>query len=727
MKNSVIANVNNRNLWIYNPALDLIVGCGAWSAPLLLLTYFVADSSTLAWSVAFYALALFFNFPHYMATIYRAYHTREDFEKYRIFTVHITGLIFVTLLLSHYWFSALPWIFTLYLTWSPWHYSGQNYGLFMMFARRAGASPTDAERRALHSTFLLSYLVLFVNFHTGVSQDPMFRSLGIPVHIGDITIATLGFAFLGCAVFGLRRLPSQTGWKPLIPALTLFSTQFLWFLLPTVLSFAKGLQIPQSRYSNGVLAIMHSAQYLWITSYYARREALGKKTATWHPFAYFAVLVAGGIALFIPGPWLASKLFHYDFTASFLIFTALVNIHHFILDGAIWKLRDGRIASLLLNSQAAATKVQSNVANGARWIVGYSSGARGLRIAAACVLFALAGIDQARYYLALHRENLENLRVAAALDSYDSSLQSRIAKKELELGDADAAVEAWTEAVRANPADKEKRDSLLKFLIQHQKIQEAYALSSMCLKRTPSDAMLLANHGMLAAELGHPDVAVKDWQQALSADPSQMQAKLYLAQELQRENQLDQAMRYYGAYLEQVAAQGKENRPPATEIVPVILQLADCQMRLHKITDAESSYELAEKIAAESDEKKFDSFASVTLASLKANEGKTQEALALYQRALKLDAELGDPKSEATDWYNYGMFLKRKHFPDRLIYASLAKSESLAGSEKGNDDQVLQIASAREEASFLLPKEDADVRQNFQPALQEALAVSISK
>ena len=93
---------------------------------------------------------------------------------------------------------------------------------------------------------------------------------------------------------------------------------------------------------------MHSAQYLWITSYYARREAGRKGDAGWRPFAYFAVLVAGGIALFVPGPWLASRLFHYDFGASFLIFTALVNIHHFILDGAIWKLRDNRMAGVVV-------------------------------------------------------------------------------------------------------------------------------------------------------------------------------------------------------------------------------------------------------------------------------------------------------------------------------------------------------------------------------------------
>ena len=156
-------------LWIYNPWLDLIVGCGAWSAPLLLLTYFTADSSMLTWAVAFYGLALFLNFPHYMATIYRAYHTQADFEKYRVFTVHITALIALTLLLSHFWFKALPWIFTLYLTWSPWHYSGQNYGLVIMFTRRAGvATPTQASDGALRVAFVaLLYGLLMLSFHTG--------------------------------------------------------------------------------------------------------------------------------------------------------------------------------------------------------------------------------------------------------------------------------------------------------------------------------------------------------------------------------------------------------------------------------------------------------------------------------------------------------------------------------------------------------------------------------
>jgi hypothetical protein len=57
-------NATESSLWIYNPWLDLIVGCGAWSAPLLLFSYLSLASSARTWSVVFYVLALFFNYTH---------------------------------------------------------------------------------------------------------------------------------------------------------------------------------------------------------------------------------------------------------------------------------------------------------------------------------------------------------------------------------------------------------------------------------------------------------------------------------------------------------------------------------------------------------------------------------------------------------------------------------------------------------------------------------------
>src|SRR4029077_13275847 len=106
-------------------------------------------------------------------------------------------------------------------------------GLFMMFARRGGAQPSTAERRALYGAFLFSYLILLIDFHTGASSDPLFVSAGIPGKISSVAVLLLGAAFMGCAAFGLSRLASQVGWRPLLPSVTLFSTQFIWFLLPT--------------------------------------------------------------------------------------------------------------------------------------------------------------------------------------------------------------------------------------------------------------------------------------------------------------------------------------------------------------------------------------------------------------------------------------------------------------------------------------------------------------
>ena len=246
-------------------------------------------------------------------------------------------------------------------------------GIFMMFARRAGAKPSDSERRALYAAFFLSYAILCLDFHTGLSRDPMFLSLNIPGTVSSTLQIVVAVAFVGCSAYGLAPIVGEAGWRGVVPSLTLFSTQFAWFLFPTVLTLGEGLRVPQSRYSTGVLALMHSAQYLWITSYYARREASADGRQNWRSWTYFALLVAGGIALFVPGPWIASHVFPFDFNRSFLIFTTLVNIHHFILDGAIWKLRDGRIAILLLNSQArtteAAKQAGSRLSAGLRWLM----------------------------------------------------------------------------------------------------------------------------------------------------------------------------------------------------------------------------------------------------------------------------------------------------------------------------------------------------------------------
>lgn len=716
--------------WIYNSWLDLIVGCGAWSAPLLLVSYSTMASGARAWSVAFYALALFFNYPHYMATIYRAYHRAEDFEKYRIFTVHTTALIVVTLLLSHSWLRLLllPWIFTIYLTWSPWHYSGQNYGLFMMFARRAGADPDKGTRQALYGAFIASYLMLFLGFHTGHSSDPLFVSLGIPATVSRWEQMVLGAGFVALSAYGLVRLARQTGWRRLIPSLTLFSSQCLWFVVPAVISLVRKFELPQTRYSSGVLAVMHSAQYLWITSYYARREASGdaaKTERSWRPLAYFGVLIAGGIALFVPGPWLASRVLHHDFSASFLIFTSLVNIHHFILDGAIWKLRDGRIAALLLNSKervaGAVVGAGGRFASSWRWISGENVGAARLRIGAAMLLLVWGTVDQARHYLSLHSDDLGDLKRAAALDSFDSQLQLRLGRKQLEEGNPKEAEAAWRQAIQENPADPAARQALLKFLVEQKRFDEAMTLTDASLKYAPKDANLLVDRGLLALQRGHADEALANWEQALKVDPNQELAELYLAHELDREGKAQSAGAHYRNVLRKVA-HSPQSRPAADVLVGIILRMADCQARSLQPDAALKSYQMAEKLGAQTGQPKVESIADVNEAQLQAKAGKVNESLRLYRRALELDDAAGDKTASAVDWFGYGQFLEQSGSPARMAYACMVKSEAMAQS-LAKPEVMQPVTEARQRLEKRLGAEAAAIRRNPDAAVQEALRV----
>ena len=712
--------------WVHSPWLDTIVGCGVWSAPLLLLASFSIATSALKWSIAFYVLALFINYPHYAATIQSALQRSDQSDKFRRFALYLTLLAVAMLVVAHSWTRALSWIFTLYLTWSPWHYSGQNYDVFTRFACRAGVEPTKRESQAMHLAFLISCAILFLNFHTGPSADSLFISLNISAAVSAKLQIVLGIAFAVCSAYGMSRMLDQAPWRKLLPALTLFSTQLVWFFVPTMLSRLQGLRVLPSYYGTGMVAALHAAQYLWIASDGTRREAQAGRTNR-QPFAYFATLVLGGIALFVPGPWIASRVFHADFTRSLLIFTSVLNLHHFILDAVLRAPGEGRVANLLFRSPARvadnAIQAGSRISASVGWLVGPSPTARTVRIGSAVALLAWGTVDQVRYYLALHDDNLPDLRRAAALNSYDAPLEMRLARKELASGKAEAALSAWKRAMRANPADPAPRDAMLQYLTEKQRYDEAYELTRTSLERSPRDAQLLVNHGLLAMQMGNADEALKSWRKAIATDPSQIDAHLYLAAELDREGATTDAVKEYETYMELVARESVTTRPPAAKAIGVALKLADCQVRANQPDQALRSYALARKIATQAGEGKLESFATIGEAGLRAKTGKIDDALRLYQHALQLDAGLSDRHNEAVDWYNYAIFLRDAGFPARLAYASLLKSKALMASDPDAPD-AKSIANAIDEFEKPLGAEAATIRRHPEPVQQQALALT---
>jgi hypothetical protein len=524
-----------------SPSIDLIVGCGAWALPLLLLPYaFGGIGQTRA--LGFYTLALVINYPHYMATIYRAYRTRESIARYRSVTLYCTIVLIALLLVAHELYGLVPWLVTIYLTWSPWHYMGQNFGLSMMFIHRNGLKASRNDRNALWIAFIASYVLIFLRVHTAASTDPFVISLGLPASLLDVLRIPLTLVFFA-GMIPLGRLIRQAGWKAMLAPVTLYFTQFLWSVLPTVLFFLTKFGVPQLIYSVAVLAMMHCAQYLWVTNYYARQEAKAESTA-WHWQTYLGVLVIGGIALFIPGPWLASYAFGRDFAMSVQIFIAVVNIHHFILDGAIWKLRDTKIRSVLTATDTTVTNMPvegSTLPGGRPWRL----------VGATCVvlLLMIAGMDQIRYYLGNRSNNISSLAAAAAMNPHDSLIQMRLGRAYESAGDRARMEVAFRESMQANPDNLEGQNAVARTLIESGRYDEAYAHYKRMFARVAPNVEALMNFAALCKQLNRHDEALTSFQSVLHIYPDYAPAHLLLAEMLDADGRASEAISHYQRYV----------------------------------------------------------------------------------------------------------------------------------------------------------------------------------
>ncbi len=536
-------------LWITRPWVDLIVGCGGWSLPLLALSYALSGDSARQWAGGFYALALLANYPHYMATVYRAYGT-ADRSTHRLYTVYGTAALLALGLAAHVELRLLPVLFTAYVMWSPWHYSGQNYGLLMMFVRRAGLEVSPGQARRLKLAFVASFVMLLAAFNEGRSSDPTVLSLALPPAVTRVAGWTAAGVFLVLGSTTLWSVVRRAGAAAAAPVL-LYVTQGLWFVAPIVLSWATSVPTPQTRYSSGILAVMHSAQYLWITQYFARRE----QGRSWRTSAYWASVIIGGLALFLPVPWLASYAAHVDFTASVLIVTAVVNLHHFMIDGVVWKLRDPRV-SRALTAAAEGAAAPPAPARAPAW--------RGAALGVAAIaLVLLAGVDQWRYRLALRESDPAALAAAVRVNPYDSVVQGRLLRTLVERGD-DAALRAHLEATIA---------------------------------RNPGDVDALVNAGVLAKQQARLGDAERHWTDALVQDPDLSHVHLYLAELLDEQDRSADAARHYRAYLERVVEQGRRTSPDPATVIPVVVKFGEALSRSGQPDAARSQFELAAAMA----------------------------------------------------------------------------------------------------------------------------------
>lgn len=355
------------NRWLFGPFTDILLGCGGGYVLFFILLLAAGNTINNYIPISLTPLiALFLSVPHYGSTLLRVYGNQSSRSKYRFFSVYLTFAVwalFVAGVYDNFYGSLLV---TLYLMWSPWHYMGQNYGIALMYLGRRGVVVAPSTKRWLHISFLASFLLALIEMESlpSTNQGIIVHTLEFSHKTRDICYIIFGSLYIVSTWNCLYPLFRRASFSDIFPTLMLIGSQALWFLVPL---FAIRFQIMQTSvplssdfalYAFFWVASAHAIQYLWITSYFAEHSPTSNRPAIF----YGKALSVGALIWVVPALLLAPSALGrlpYNEGLGFLV-AAAVNVHHFILDGAIWKLRDGPIARILLRNTGGEQSSSQN-------------------------------------------------------------------------------------------------------------------------------------------------------------------------------------------------------------------------------------------------------------------------------------------------------------------------------------------------------------------------------
>lgn len=224
---------------------------------------------------------------------------------------------------------------SLYLTWSPYHYAAQAYGVAVLFTFRAGCRLHPTDKRLLWWAAMPPFLFTLLtnpNPRTGlrwllpdaVGQHPVFD--GVTQGLGP-ALTVLAFAAPLAVAIRVWRRPS--GPLPLTAPLALLANAFWWTALDADNAFY-------------IVAIFHSIQYLALVLYFDVKDNLpagaDARKAWRRAVGFYVGCTLLGYTLFqlVPRAFVFSGLGLMD---SVVATAAIINVHHFIVDAFIWRLK----------------------------------------------------------------------------------------------------------------------------------------------------------------------------------------------------------------------------------------------------------------------------------------------------------------------------------------------------------------------------------------------------
>jgi hypothetical protein len=290
-------------------------------------------------------LALLVNQAHFAASSLRLY-TKPGAvaaHPFLAFALPLATLALLTLCIAlsaqlgrHLWALAM--------TWSPYHYSAQAFGLASMYCYRSGFALEARERSLLRWACLMPFFrFLLGGAGSGLGlgwiappallASPLVGAgMALGIEILDVLVFALPLLFFAVATRRARRGAAAGEPASGVPLLALFPVlaNGTWFVL--------------FDYWNAFVwaTVLHGLQYLAVVAIFHARErgaAPGERRRALRSVAglYFAC-VALGYALFQCWPF-GYVLAGWGIVESTFLVVAVVNVHHFVVDAYIWRLR----------------------------------------------------------------------------------------------------------------------------------------------------------------------------------------------------------------------------------------------------------------------------------------------------------------------------------------------------------------------------------------------------
>jgi hypothetical protein len=199
------------------------------------------------------------------------------------------------------------------------------------FGDMHGLQFSNREQRMIKSGFIamvFTHAVLFLSW-SPLIQMPVFNTWLPRLTLLLPVIGVIAFVFGG---LGFHSAYQRTGKRIPINAITPWAVSFFWYYLVTQYHFVFGIAV--------VIQIAHALQYLSFSSRveYNLQLATNPRVKMVKSVLLMLVLILCGYVVFIVPSFTINEYnwsLHLLFAFNFLVIA--VNIHHFFMDGEIWK------------------------------------------------------------------------------------------------------------------------------------------------------------------------------------------------------------------------------------------------------------------------------------------------------------------------------------------------------------------------------------------------------